>query len=155
MSKRNLSGTAQETAYTTLVRPKLQYACSAWDPHYQKDKAALERVQRKAARFFTGNYDRATLLMGIYTWNSAEKKHKAVRYVQDVLWFPRIWWEMEGLFDRERRARGSHDFKFIVPKGHKDIFRFFFFPRTITERNKFPKETAKSQTLSIFKSKLF
>ena len=23
---------------------------------------------------------------------------------------------------KERRTRGSHDFKFIVPKGHKDIF---------------------------------
>ena len=29
--------------------------------------------------------------------------------------------------NRERRTRGSHDFKFIVPKGHKDIFRFSFF----------------------------
>ena len=35
--------------------------------------------------------------------------------------------------NRERGTRGSHDFKFIVPKGHKDIFRFSFFPRTITE----------------------
>ena len=26
--------------------------------------------------------------------------------------------------NRERRTRGSHDFKFIVPKGHKDTFRF-------------------------------
>jgi len=25
---------------------------------------------------------------------------------------------------RERRTRGSHDFKFIVPKGHKNILRF-------------------------------
>ena len=64
-------------------------------------------------------------------------------------------WEDYLIPNRERRARGSHDFKFILPKGHKDIFRFSFFPSTITERNKFPKETAKSQTLSISKSKLF
>ena len=25
------------------------------DPHHQKDKAALERIQRKASRFVTGN----------------------------------------------------------------------------------------------------
>ena len=42
--------------------------------------------------------------------------------------------------NRERRTRGSHDFKFIVPKGHKDIFRFSFFPRTITEWNKLHKK---------------
>ena len=29
------------------------------------------------------------------------------------------------ILNKERRTRGSHDFKFIVPKGHKDIFRFF------------------------------
>ncbi|XP_073240461.1 gamma-aminobutyric acid receptor subunit beta-1-like [Porites lutea] len=61
--KRNLWNcpkSVKETVYMTLVRPNLQYACSAWDPHYQKDKAALERVQRKAARFVTGNYDRTT-----------------------------------------------------------------------------------------------
>ena len=40
----NCSKSVKETAYTTLVRPKLQYACNTWDPHYQKDKAALERV---------------------------------------------------------------------------------------------------------------
>ena len=28
----------------------------------------------------------------------------------------------------ERRTQGSHDFYFIVPKGHKDILRFSFFP---------------------------
>ena len=55
---------------------------------------------------------------------------------------------------KERRTRGSHDFKFIVPKGHKDIFRFSFFPRTITEWNKLPEETVSSQSLCIFKSKL-
>ena len=52
--KRNLCNcpkSVKETMYTTLVRPKLHYACSAWDPYYKKDKAALERVQRKVARF--------------------------------------------------------------------------------------------------------
>ena len=73
-----------------------------------------------------------------------------------MLWFPRYGkWGDYLTPNRERRTRGSHDFKFIVPKGDNDIFRFSFFPRTITERNKFPKETVKSQTLSIFESKLF
>ena len=35
----------KETTHTILVRPKLQYACGAWDLPDQKDKAALERVQ--------------------------------------------------------------------------------------------------------------
>ena len=41
----------------TIISLWLQYACSALDPHNQKDKAALERVQRKTAHFVTGKYD--------------------------------------------------------------------------------------------------
>ena len=37
---------------------------------------------------------------------------------------------------------------------YKDIFRFSFIPRTITEWNKLPQETVSSQSLCIFKSKL-
>ena len=57
--------------------------------------------------------------------------------------------------NRERRTQGSHDCKLIILKRHKNIFRFSFFPRTITEWNKFRKETVTSQALSVSKSKLF
>ena len=53
-------------------------------------------------------------------------------------------WEDYLIPNRERRKRGSHDFKFIVLKGHKNIFRFSFFPRTITKWNKLLKKTVTS-----------
>ena len=44
--------TLRETVYKTMVGPKLEYACEAWDPHYKKDiKTPSEKVQRKGARF--------------------------------------------------------------------------------------------------------
>ena len=43
-------------------------------------------------------------------------------------------WEDYLIPNKEGRTRGTHDF--IVPKGHKDTFRFSFFPRTIAEWNK-------------------
>jgi hypothetical protein len=51
MMKRNLWNCpkkVKETADMAIVRPKLEYACVAWDPFLQKDIASLERVQRKA-----------------------------------------------------------------------------------------------------------
>ena len=50
----------KQQAYTTLVRPTLEYAAIVWDPHHQKDINSLEKVQRKAIRFITGNYRRRT-----------------------------------------------------------------------------------------------
>ena len=47
----------KKIAYTTLVRRKLLYTCTAWDPYYKKDIGAVERVQRKAACFRTDQHD--------------------------------------------------------------------------------------------------
>ena len=38
-------------------------------------------------------------------------------------------WEDHLIPNRKRRTPGSYDFKFIVPKGHKEYFRFPSFPR--------------------------
>ena len=57
--RRNLRGCPSDVkaqAYTTLVRPVLEYASSVWDPYTIQQINALERVQRQAARFVTGDY---------------------------------------------------------------------------------------------------
>lgn len=45
-------------AYTTIIRPKLEYACVLWDPHTKKDIHQLESIQRKAVRFIYRKYGR-------------------------------------------------------------------------------------------------
>ena len=57
--KRNLkvSNTdIKSKAYQALVRPKLEYSCSVWDPHQSQHIHKLEMVQRRAARFVCNNY---------------------------------------------------------------------------------------------------
>jgi hypothetical protein len=47
LKKRN-SGT-KSLAYTTLVRPILEYGVACWDPYREGQVYALDRVQKKAA----------------------------------------------------------------------------------------------------------
>ena len=57
--KRNLSNSpsfVKKQCYTSLIRPKLEYACAVWDPHCSTHIESLEKVQKRAARFVTGNY---------------------------------------------------------------------------------------------------
>ena len=42
--------------YTSLVQPVVEYAATAWDPYTARNIQQLEAVQRRAARFVTGDY---------------------------------------------------------------------------------------------------
>ena len=56
---RNLSAwpkDVKESAYKGLVRPVLKYDSSVWDPSGIFLQEEFEKVQKRAARFVTGNY---------------------------------------------------------------------------------------------------
>ena len=48
----------KETAYTMLVRPKLEYGTVAWSPYTQNDIDTLEKSQITAARFTLNDHRR-------------------------------------------------------------------------------------------------
>ena len=57
--KRNLKNcplNCRVTAYISLIRSTLEYSSVIWDPNLQKDIDKLEKVQRQAARFISGDY---------------------------------------------------------------------------------------------------
>ena len=47
-------------AYYSLVRPHLEYACSVWDPHTQKNVQSIEKVQHRAALFVVKKCNQCT-----------------------------------------------------------------------------------------------
>ena len=57
--RRNVSACPQDvkkSPYKGLVRPVLEYGSSVWDPSGILFQEELEKVQKRAARFVTGNY---------------------------------------------------------------------------------------------------
>ena len=46
----------KKQAYSTFVRPTLEYSCTVWSPHTQVNKNKLESVQRRAARMIKSDY---------------------------------------------------------------------------------------------------
>ena len=65
----------KEQAYCAFVRPHLEYASTAWDPHLKKDITQLEVVQRRAARFVKNDYNRdsGTSIYSDLQWRSLER----------------------------------------------------------------------------------
>ena len=64
--RRNLYSCPQEVkeaAYKGLVRPVLDYGNSVWDPAGAVLQEELESVQKRAARFVSGNYSYETGIM--------------------------------------------------------------------------------------------
>ena len=85
--KRNFSrcsSTAKASTYTSMVRPILEYASTAWDPHLRRDITKIEQVQRRAARYVTNNYSdktpgSVTKMLDDLGWDTLEERRKRTR----------------------------------------------------------------------------
>ena len=72
------------TAYISLVRPILEYASSAWDPHLLKDIYSIDQIQRRAARWVLQNYNRyssVTSMQQQLNWSTLQQRRQRSRLV--------------------------------------------------------------------------
>ena len=72
----------KQTAYTTYIRPTVEYASPVWDPHTKRNTKKIEMVQRRCARYVTGNFDRTssvTSMLNCLSWPTLEERRRQYR----------------------------------------------------------------------------
>ena len=146
-------------AYTTLVRPILEYASASWDPHCLKHIKTLERIQRQAARFCTHNYSRepgtVTQLFKDLQWDTLQTRRKIKRLSiiykmeHNLIDIP-----LDHYIQHNTRTSRKHDSQFLQIRYSANIFGSSFFPTTIKEWNSLPSNTVSSKSLKSFQNSL-
>ena len=120
-------------AYALLVRPILEYASAAWDPHSQNNIKTLEIIQRQAARFCKNDYSRepgsVTKLLQELGWETLQARRKTKRIT--------TLYEMErNIIDipldqyrpikHNTRCSGKHNSQFLQIRHSSNTFGYSF-----------------------------
>ena len=173
---------SRKTAYLALVRSTLEYSSVVWDPTLVKDVNKLEKVQRQAARFITGDYSSrdqgcVTKMLQDLQLPSLQDRRKNNRLIffykvveglvpampcHDFLTpvrksirhiKPRTFSDCESINIIDRQCMNNNNcFKPVTC--NTDIYKHSYFPRTIIDWNHLEDSVVSAQTLAGFKSAL-
>ena len=162
--RRNLYSCSREVkavAYKTLVRPRLEYSASVWDPYQKELQDQLEGVQRRSARFVCKNSRQkasVTEMISSLGWESLEHRraaqrltliYKSVNKLVAIDSDPYLSAPSRGVSTRAHTSSS-----FVKLSSHKDCYKYSLFPRTFAEWNCLPPSIRDAPTVSAFKSGL-
>ena len=162
--RRNLkvkSKKIKETAYLSIVRPCLEYACSVWDPYTEKLIKKLETVQRRAARWVSSRYRQTSSVEDMISnlqWTSLKSrriqanKNNLFKYANNKLQIYSINKPLRSSIPPRHSSRNNHPLFFNYPPGAPSYRQETFFPRTIKLWNDLPTQAVVSQSLEEFQS---
>ena len=160
--KRNLSNSPifvkKKQCYTSIIRPKLEYACAIWDPHSKTHIENLEKVQKRAARFITGNYKMESgahrFNLDLLGWPKLEERRLQTRLILfqkarlNLIDIP-----TDHLACKSRPTRqGGGGLTYHREFSKIDSHIFSFFPRTSQIWNNLPPELKSCTNIDKFTS---
>ena len=144
----------KEQCYFTLVRPLLEYGCTAWDPYLTGQIEQLEKVNRRAARFVTGNHLRehgnTAKNMENLGWPPLSDRRSRLKLSMfykirnDLICIPR-----EDLIPNPRKPD-----QYLYPSSKINSHLHSFFPSTIRLWNSIPSELKSNPSFDGFKDSL-
>ena len=122
------------------MRPVLDYGSSVWDHPGVVLREELESMQKRAARFVSGNYSYETGSMtGILRqlkWESLKKRKKDNRI---ILLYKGLKGKAsvptDDLIPKTRHARNQHSMALQTPIANTDVYKGSLFPQTTRDWN--------------------
>lgn len=142
--------------YKTLVRPKLEYACSVWDPGHVTLSNILESVQNRAARFILSNYSRTASVSSMKTTLGLPDLAVRRKYLRLCL-FHKSYYANPILKDQLLfhasyvSPRSDHQCKVGTSTCQTNIYFDSFIPRTSSDWNHLPASIVYVHDATYFK----
>ena len=160
--RRNIPMCSKRTkarAFTSLVRPHLEYSCAVWDVYTQDLITQIEAVQRRGARFVFNDYNYTsspTSMLAALDWVplSLRRKEHRLNILQNSIHGHLAIPTRNILRPTSRSSRSSNKYSYQRLQPKKDCFKYSFFPRTITDWNQLPADIASLQDKTLFKNQL-
>ena len=160
--RRNLKVQSQaikERAYQILIRPKLEYCCTVWDPHTYENINSLEKVERRAARYTCNrhhNTSSVSEMLNTMNWQTLQERRLRTRLIM----FHKVINEniaittQNILLQNQSTTRSSRKDSYRQIQCNKDSYKFSFFCQTIKDWNKLSPDITKNTTTESFKGAL-
>ena len=150
--------------YTSLVRPHLEYASSAWNPYRKGDVAIIERIQRRATKLVpnlrTLDYTERLQHLRLTTLELRRTRGDLIEYykysnslTQLNLSAPPLPLNARSYDGPARNTRGGEQrlTKQFTKNTQRDMF---FSNRVVNDWNKLPQDIISTKSLNNFKNEL-
>ena len=152
----------KETAYFSLVRLQLEYACVIWSP-WQRNIQNIEKINRRAARFVTSNYYHTSSVSSMIDqleWQDLETRRQNFRLcmlfkiIHNQTCIPLSDITSPTTTTSSTIMTRSDVNSVLVPFARTDTYKFSFGPHTCSLWNSLPSHIKGITSIDTFKNHL-